>query len=102
MRYFKPELLARYRSHDDSVAEAAALQWDRAIARYNQRLDNLRPFFPAGVRFVLDHFSLHDGRVLGIALAQREPRLSLLIRLESTPRRPGEKLELVYIVSLGT
>jgi len=101
MRYLKPELLTRCRSLDDEVAEAAANEWDQAIARYNARLATLRPLLPTGVQAVLDHFSLHDGRVLGISLARRKTWLSLLVRLEGTSVRPGPVLELKYILAKG-
>ena len=55
MRYLTPELLARYRSPDNDVAEVASGQWEQAAADYNAELNALRPFLPAGVRTLLDH-----------------------------------------------
>jgi hypothetical protein len=97
MKYLKPELLERCRSLDDDVAEAASEEWDRAIARYNAELAAIRPQFPAGVRAVLDRFSLHDGRVLSILWGTG--KLSLVIRLEGSAAHPGRTVELIYTLS---
>ena len=61
MRYFKPELLARCRSLDDDVAEAAAAEWDQAIARYNAKLAAIRPLFPEGF--------LHETQIIAMVLS---------------------------------
>ncbi len=96
MRYFKPEILVRSRSLDDDVAEAAAEEWEEAIANYNAELESFRSKLPPGGRALLASRSLHDARILSISEARRKPRLSLLIQLESRPTRPGELLELQY------
>jgi hypothetical protein len=49
MKYFKPELLARYRSLDDGVAEAAAEEWEQAVVAYRRRL---RCHPPSGLRLL--------------------------------------------------
>jgi hypothetical protein len=99
MRYFKPEILARCRSLDDAVSEAAADEWEEAIAKYNAELDSIRPELPPGVRALLASRSLHDARILSISEARRRPRLSLLIQLEGRPARPGDLLELQYLLA---
>src|SRR5689334_15240213 len=43
MKYFKPKLLARCRSLDDDIADAAAAQWDKAIVAYREHLRAIRP-----------------------------------------------------------
>jgi hypothetical protein len=98
MRYFTPELLARSRSPDDDVSEAAADEWEQAVAKYNAELDSIRPDLPPGVRALLASCSLHDARILSISEARRRPRLSLLIQLEGRPTRPGDLLELQYLL----
>jgi hypothetical protein len=99
MQYLKPEILARLRSLDDDVAEAAANEWEQAVARYNAELDAIRPILPAGVRTLHAHCSLHDARIRGILLASRRPRLSLLIQLEGRSAHPGAALELRYVLA---
>lgn len=99
MHYLTPELLDRYRSSDDEVAEAAAKEWEQAIAMYNEELEAILPLLPAGVCTLLDRWSLHDAKVLGIMVARRKPRLSLLVRLEGTSDHPGKMLELQYLLA---
>ena len=64
LRAHTPELLARSRSADDDVAEAAAARWEKAIAAYNARLQKIRPFLPPGARQLLRRVSLHDAQYL--------------------------------------
>jgi hypothetical protein len=99
MQYLKPEILARCRSLDDDVSEAADDEWEQAVARYNADLDAIRPTLPAGARALLASCSLHDARILSIIEARRRPRLSLLIQLEGRPTRPGPLMELQYILA---
>jgi len=101
MKYFKPELLARYRSLNDDVADIAAAEWERVTDAYNAWVDVLRPALPAAARVVLDRVTLHDATVLGITLTKGKPRLSLLIRLEGTQGKPGKVLELMYLLANG-
>ncbi len=96
MHYFTPELLARYRSLDDDVADAAAHEWDQAIAHYNTDLDTMRRLLPSGAQALIKHRSLHDARILSIVVSRRRPLVSLVVRLEGTPRRAGTLLELRY------
>ena len=42
MKYMTPELLVSVRSEDDSVAEAAAEEWERRGEEYRARLEALR------------------------------------------------------------
>jgi len=101
MKYFKPELLTRCRSLDDHVAETAADDWERAVAAYNAKLASIRRELPIGARFLLDQFSLHDARLFGITLSRAKPWLSLFVRLEGKPLRPGNHWELKYILAKG-
>ena len=86
MRYLKATLLERCRLLDDDLAEAASDEWDRAVAKYNAALAAIRPQLPAGVRTILDHFSLHDARVLSIVSARG--RLSLVFAWKALRNGP--------------
>ena len=99
MQHFNPEILARCRSLDDAVSEAATDEWEQAVAKYNAELDSIRPDLPPGVRALLASCSLHDARILSISETRRRPRLSLLIQLEGRPTRPGDLLELQYLLA---
>jgi hypothetical protein len=100
MKYFKPELLARCRSLED-VAEAAAEEWERAIVAYRARTRAIRLRLPSPARRLLSRVALHDAKVLAIALGRKQPRFTLLVRLEDTPSQPGEILELNYLSVAG-
>jgi hypothetical protein len=101
MKYFTPELLARCRSLDDDVADAAALEWEKAIAAYQARIRVIRLRFPANVRRLLGRVSLHDAKVLAITVGKGSPRFTLLVRLEGSASRPGTVLELDYLLVAG-
>ncbi len=101
MKYFTPDLLARCRSLDDDVAEAAAEELEQASVAYRARLKALRPSFPAGVRGLMATVSLHDAKVLDVSFGKRKPRFALRVRLEGTKNHPGEVLELSYQPVVG-
>jgi len=96
MKYFKPELLARYRSSDDGVADAVAKEWEEAITAYQARFKSVRSKFPSGVRRLCSKVSLHDAKVLGAAYNDRQPLFGILLQVEGLPRQSGEVLELKY------
>ncbi|MGL4553492.1 MAG: hypothetical protein ACRC33_20185 [Gemmataceae bacterium] len=64
MKYFTPELLARFRSADDDVADAAAEEWARAQARYERYLEDRREDFTPGTRALPGGPSLHDAAII--------------------------------------
>jgi hypothetical protein len=88
MKYLTPELLARCRSLEDDVAEAAAAEWERALLAYDQELKQVRRLLPLGARRLLRNATLHDAVLVNIALKLGEPSsASLLFRLAwPTPR----------------
>ncbi len=98
MKYFKPELLARCRSLDDDMAEAAAEEWEQASVAYRARLRAIRLQLPPAARRLVSRVTLHDAKVLGVASSRRGPWFSLRLHLEGTPAQPGEGLELAYHV----
>jgi len=101
MKYFKPELLARYRSSDDGVADAAAKEWEEATAAYQARFKSVRGKLPASVRRLCSKSSLHDAGVLGVARNDRKPLFGILLRLEGSHGQSGEVLELSYHPVVG-
>lgn len=96
MKYFTPDLLARCRSLDDDVAEAAAEEWERTSAAYAARLKAIRSSLPRDVRSLLATTSLHDAKLLSLSFGKRERRFFLRVRLEGTGEQPGDVLELRY------
>jgi hypothetical protein len=101
MKYFKPELLARYRSSDDGVAEAAAKEWEEALAAYQARFKSISGKLPAGVRSLCSKMSLHDARFLGAAWNEQKPLFGIMLRLEGSRGQSGEVLELHYHPVVG-
>jgi hypothetical protein len=101
MKYFKQELLARCRSLDDDVSDAAAKEWEQAIASYRARTRAIRPQLPLSVRRFLSRVTLHDAKVLTMTFGRKQPTFTLLTQLEDTPSQPGEVLELSYFLVAG-
>jgi hypothetical protein len=63
MRFFTPELYVRFNSPDETAADEAYLEWERAGERYAQELDAIRDRLPSQVRR-LTEMNLHDALVL--------------------------------------
>jgi hypothetical protein len=95
MKYMTPDLIARFRSKDDAIAEAGALEWQRACAEYEQHLKDIRAGLPKGVRGFLRRYCLHDARVLALA-ADEVPYFSIFLRLDKPPTPADRHLELRY------
>ncbi len=64
MRYFTPDLFARYNSADEAVADEADAEWEAALAAYRAHLDAVRGELPPPVR-ELAELCLHDAELLG-------------------------------------
>src|SRR5947209_4638280 len=93
MNYFTPDLLARFRSPDDPIADAANEEWEQALKNYTRHLKAIRPQLPTTVRRLLGRFRLHDARVSFMAPDKDWRSFSILLLLDS-PR--DEAVELVY------
>jgi hypothetical protein len=63
MRFFTPELLIRFNSSNDRVADRADAAWEKAIRDYRSHLAGLRDLMPPQVK-KLSELSLHDAEVL--------------------------------------
>jgi hypothetical protein len=81
-----PDLLARFRSLNDDIAEAASAEWERQCQAYNQHLKEIRPHLSRGARRLLRSFPFHDAKVLALA-ADDAPHFSLFLELNE----PAEK-----------
>jgi hypothetical protein len=64
MRFFTPELYARFNSADEDEADDANEAWEAALARYRNHLDGIRDRMPSQVR-KLAELDLHDAEFLG-------------------------------------
>jgi hypothetical protein len=101
MRYFTPELLARCRSLDEDVAEAAAAEWEKAIAEYRTRLEAIRPHLPRDARRLMARVNLHDAKVIAFEFGHKRPTFSVLLQLEGSQPRLGKMVQLSYHVVAG-
>src|SRR5919197_1045369 len=64
MKYFTPELLKRFNSRDDEIADAAHADFERAATAYKEQLDKIDEKLPDNVRRLLSDFYLHDAKVM--------------------------------------
>lgn len=103
MKYFTPELFARFQSTDDEVADRADADWEKATRDYNRRWNKIKHLFPDAVRrFDASDVRVHDADILSVArqgtklilIAQEEPpcrRLMILtFVLEGEPLIEGD------------
>lgn len=63
MRFFTPELYARFNSPDDGVADDADEAWERALNEYRDHLNAIRDRMTSPVRKLAD-LCLHDAELL--------------------------------------
>jgi hypothetical protein len=65
LKYFLPELLVRLQDRSDEHRFLAALdEWERALAKYQEQLTQIRGALPDTLPRLLDTVALHDARVL--------------------------------------
>src|SRR5262245_25612398 len=95
MRFMTPELLARVRSLDDRVSEAAADQWETQCADYQKHLQNIRGDFPRMLWNRLMKLDLHDAKVLTMAFDEA-PHFSIFLQTQDSPDPAMQYVELRY------
>ena len=95
MKRFTPELLERFGSVDDKIADAASEEWERTHQAYVTHLKSIRPQLPRPLRQMLRRFCLHDAKVLTLAHDER-PFFSIFLKIDK-PSDPLDRfLELNY------
>ena len=60
MKFFTPDLLLRFGSDDDEVADAAQADWEKSDIAYKKHLTKILPGLPRNVQHFVKHFCLHD------------------------------------------
>ncbi len=83
MKYFTPNLIDRFGSPDDVVANAADEEWEALNEKYESYLRQIEPQLPAHVR-EFTHLLLHDARVY--SLARQGDQLLLVLHKDIPPR----------------
>ncbi len=105
MKYLTPELLGRYRSPDDAVADAAALEWENALAAYRARRKEVRRAMPfsarRALRYMATHFTLHDARIVGLLQRDKAPVLTVLARLQTPSADGADSVSFNYLLASG-
>jgi len=66
MKYFTPDLLARFGSEDDGIALAAQEELERRAAAYDREFHAIEGRLPRRFREFLGRFYLHDALVLAL------------------------------------
>jgi hypothetical protein len=92
MKYFTPDLLARFGSTDDLVADAAYEEWEAKREAYDKHLKEIGKQLPRSVRRFIKEYRLHDARVV---LIGNQPPRSFALFLELDASR-NEGVLLVY------
>lgn len=72
MRFFSRDLIARFGSADDDVADRADEEWEIALRDYAANLDRLRPAMPESVA-QLAGLHLHDATILAAEEGSESP-----------------------------
>src|SRR5262245_53775489 len=88
MNFFTPDLLVRYGSTDDAVADAAHQEWEKVHQDYLEHLRVIRPKLPRAVKSFFRNFCLHDAKLLTLGIREGGLALSLLLELD-TPSDKG-------------
>jgi hypothetical protein len=84
MKYFTPELLARYGAPDDWVADAAHAEWEAATEKYQKQFRSIERQLPKRLRGLLRRYYLHDATVSFAGVADEV--LHLTLKLDAPPR----------------
>jgi hypothetical protein len=83
MKYFTPDLLARYGSPDDTVADEAHSEWEAVTETYKRHLQSIYQELPKRLRGLLRRYHLHDARVCFVGVDNQA--LHLTLQLDSPP-----------------
>jgi len=96
MKFMTYELLVRTQSEDEAIAEAAFDEWEKACAAYNHHVEAIRAKLPKSVQVLLDHYNLHDAKVIMAGVDSTEdtddPSTSIFLQLDE-PRNRGLRLD---------
>jgi hypothetical protein len=84
MKYFTPELLAKYGAHDEKVADAAHVEWEGATEKYQNDFRAIQSQLPKKFRALLQRYYFHDARVCFVGIEDQVFHLTL--QLDAPPR----------------
>jgi hypothetical protein len=102
MKFFTPELYLRYNSPDDSIADLADEEWERAIRGYKDHLVKYSSDMNDRVRELAENLCLHDAELLSIQEDVPNPLVPHLFppfRVAIISLRSGERItNLIYFL----
>jgi hypothetical protein len=78
MKYYTPDLLARFGSEDLKVAKSARLELEKNAEKYVAHLERIRPQLPHRFTEVQERFYLHDARVVAPVLPWVHPEFAVM------------------------
>lgn len=67
MKFFTPELYARFNSANAAIANRADADWERALPAYRKHLRSLRSKLSGSVAKMANEICLHDAEYLGFS-----------------------------------
>jgi hypothetical protein len=82
VKFFTPDLLIRFGSEDDAIANAAQEEWERQNDRYLKRLAEIRSALPRSARSFIRHSCPHDARLLVLGARKDLRMISLFLELD--------------------
>jgi hypothetical protein len=85
MKFFTPDLLIRFGSTDDAIADAAQDEWETAHRQYLDHLREIRSKLPRSVQDFLRRICLHDARLLTLGIREDSGKLLLFLELDTPP-----------------
>ncbi len=108
MRFFTPELYARFNSSNDDEADQTNEDWESALLEYQKHLDDNKDHMPAQVK-QLTELNLHDAELLACDQAVALQGLLETGSVESLPcqlaiavvsvKQDGRFVSLIYTLS---
>jgi hypothetical protein len=91
MKYFTPQLLDKFRSKDDKVADQASERWEKEAQAYTEYLQGVHSQLPAPLLQLFGNYYLHDAEV--VFAGRKERDYFVTVKLDAPP---GDFLWLQY------
>jgi hypothetical protein len=93
MKYFTPDLLARFGSPDDDIADAANAEWEEALKQYRKHLKDIYFDLPEPARVLAESISMHDAVLDDLDFDEKRGVLLLWLSPED---HPGNRVQVEY------
>ena len=84
MKYFTPQLLDKFRSKDDKIADTALDRWEKEAEAYAEYLQAVQSQLPTPLRQLVSNYYLHDAEVVFAGRKERDYFVTL--KLDAPPQ----------------